>query len=297
MINGISNIRNLVRFPTFLVLALMAACSSVELANPELTYKDISLPTAPASQGWLYLRSESPELAERVFRSLLHENPQSEEALYGLAEALRHSGKLDEAEQAYEKASLYPEYTVRSLEGIGLTLLQRGDINEAQASLKVTTERYPGAWRAWLGLAKLRDRMRYWDLADDAYTAAMPFTDQPHIVINNQGISYLARGDAEGAAQLFRTALRYKADFAKAQTNLELALASQGKAPLNLRTEADPRTRARKLNNTGYIAMLQGDLARAESLLLEALETYPSYYANAEQNLHVLRTLQAKAQH
>ncbi|MDX1580540.1 MAG: hypothetical protein R3360_02840, partial [Alphaproteobacteria bacterium] len=103
-----------------------------------------------------------------------------------------------------------------------------------------------------------------------------------------------ARGRPKAAVPLFEKALAADPTYKKARTNMSLAQSALGSQPGLYSPTNDPKERARQLNNSGYVAMLQGDLEEAEGLFLEALATHPSYYASAEQNLKVLRQLQYK---
>jgi Flp pilus assembly protein TadD len=53
------------------------------------------------------------------------------------------------------------------------------------------------AWpsEAWLGLAACYDRLRRFDLADRAYKEAIRIVGPTVEILNNQGFSYMLRGD------------------------------------------------------------------------------------------------------
>jgi Tfp pilus assembly protein PilF len=56
----------------------------------------------------------------------------------------------------------------------------------------------------------------------------------------------------------------------------------------------DPVKRASKLNNAGYVAMIQGDFTGAETLFRQALASHPQFYGSAYQNLNALRSMRHK---
>ena len=56
---------------------------------------------------------------------------------------------------------------------------------------------------AWLGLAASYDRLKRFDLADRAYEEAIGLVGQTPEILNNQGFSYLLRGDHRRARALF----------------------------------------------------------------------------------------------
>jgi Flp pilus assembly protein TadD len=263
---------------------------------PEITPVDLGATEVTPKDGWNYLENGQPQIAVQVFRSLLRKDPDYAEARFGLGESLRHAGEYKEAEKAYRMIIDHRGFFIRAREGLGLTLLQSGESEAARQSLASTVSEYPEAWRAWLGLAQLRDREHAWKEADEAYYAALDGTTKPYMVYNNHGLSYLARGMPKQAIPFFERALAENPDFEKARTNLSLARAALGDQPGLLDDASDPKAKARELNNSGYVAMLQGRLDEAESLFLQALATHPSYYANAEQNLKILRQLQYKTE-
>jgi Flp pilus assembly protein TadD len=56
---------------------------------------------------------------------------------------------------------------------------------------------------AWLGLAASYDRLKRFDLADRAYEEAIGLVGHTPEILNNQGFSYLLRGDHRRARMLF----------------------------------------------------------------------------------------------
>lgn len=56
-------------------------------------------------------------------------------------------------------------------------------------------ERNPRDSEAWLGLAASYDRLKQFELADSAYDQAVGIDGQTAEILNNQGYSYLLRGD------------------------------------------------------------------------------------------------------
>jgi Flp pilus assembly protein TadD len=77
-----------------------------------------------------------------------------------------------------------------------------------------------------------------------------------------------------------------------ANANLRLALALQGRYGPALAGTAMTE-RARVMNNVGYAALLRGDLDKARSLFLGAMEADPGFFKEARRNLAYLETLEA----
>jgi len=69
-------------------------------------------------------------------------------------------------------------------------------------------ERNPRNAEAWLGLAASYDRLKQFELADGAYDQAIGIEGQTAEILNNQGYSYLLRGDLARARAKLTAAQR-----------------------------------------------------------------------------------------
>jgi Flp pilus assembly protein TadD len=65
----------------------------------------------------------------------------------------------------------------------------------AERDFRRAAELHPGDAEAWLGLAASYDRLRRFDLADRAYGQAIRIVGPTPEILNNQGYSYMLRGD------------------------------------------------------------------------------------------------------
>jgi Flp pilus assembly protein TadD len=65
----------------------------------------------------------------------------------------------------------------------------------AEKHFRRAAELHPRDAEAWLGLAASYDRLRRFDLADRAYTQAIGIVGPTTEILNNQGYSYMLRGD------------------------------------------------------------------------------------------------------
>ncbi len=95
----------------------------------------------------------------------------------------------------------------------------------AEHYFRRAAEGHPRDAEAWIGLAAAYDRLRRFDLADRAYKQAIAIMGPTAEVLNNQGFSYMLRGD-----------------YARARTKLAEARALDPKSPYiqnNLRLLAE----------------------------------------------------------
>jgi Flp pilus assembly protein TadD len=96
---------------------------------------------------------------------------------------------------------------------IGKKYFRQGSYGVAERHFRKAVELHPRDAEAWVGLAASYDRLRRFDLADRAYTNAIKIAGATPEILNNQGFSYMLRGD-----------------YARARVTL---LAAQAKDPTN----------------------------------------------------------------
>src|SRR5215469_88031 len=97
----------------------------------------------------------------------------------------------------------YPsDETVR----MGLEQFNRGNFGLSQRYFKEAVEKAPRDVTSWIGLAASYDRLRRFDLADQAYAQAVKLTGETVQILNDRGYSYLLRGDLTKARAQFRKA-------------------------------------------------------------------------------------------
>lgn len=72
---------------------------------------------------------------------------------------------------------------------------RQGSYGLAERHFRKAVELHPKQLEAWVGLAASYDRLRRFDLADRAYTQAIRLGGATPEILNNQGFSYMLRGD------------------------------------------------------------------------------------------------------
>ena len=102
----------------------------------------------------------------------------------------------------------------------------------AEKYVRRAVESHPRDAEAWLGLAAAYDRLRRFDLADRAYGQATKIVGPTVEILNNEGYSYMLRGDYKRAHQKLVAAQRKDPTNKYVQSNIALLEASyrQGKA-------------------------------------------------------------------
>jgi Flp pilus assembly protein TadD len=91
---------------------------------------------------------------------------------------------------------------------LGLQHFERGEYGLAQRYFQDAVEKTPTDVTAWIGLAASYDYIKRFDLSDRAYRMAVSLAGETSQILNNQGYSYLQRGDLKMARTKFRAANR-----------------------------------------------------------------------------------------
>jgi tetratricopeptide (TPR) repeat protein len=105
---------------------------------------------------------------------------------------------------------------------LGIELFNRGNYGLAERYFRDAVEKAPRDVTAWVGLAASYDRLARFDLADRAYTSAIKLGGETTEILNNQGYSYMLRGDLVAARTKFLKALEREPDNPMIVNNLKL---------------------------------------------------------------------------
>jgi Flp pilus assembly protein TadD len=105
---------------------------------------------------------------------------------------------------------------------LGIQRFYEGNFGLAQRYFQDAVESTPKDVTAWLGLAASYDRLGRFDLADRSYAAAVKLAGRTPSILNNEGYSYMLRGDLRKARSKFQAALRLDPNNATAINNLAL---------------------------------------------------------------------------
>jgi tetratricopeptide (TPR) repeat protein len=86
---------------------------------------------------------------------------------------------------------------------LGLEHFERGNFGLSERYCRDAVEKASGDVTAWICLAASYDRVRRFDLADKAYSAAIKRVGETVPILNNLGYSYMLRGDLVRARAKF----------------------------------------------------------------------------------------------
>ena len=137
----------------------------------------------------------------------------------------------DTAAMSYASADPSPTGSIGSSDiEKGKTHFKSGRFELAEQSFHRAAESDPKNVQAWLGLAASYDKLRTFAFADRAYDRALAIDGPTAEILNNQGYSYLLRGDIKRARETLVAAKERAPDNPYVKSNLEaLAKVSGGR--------------------------------------------------------------------
>ena len=105
---------------------------------------------------------------------------------------------------------------------LGMQRFYEGNFGLSQQYFQDAVEKTPKDATAWVGLAASYDRLGQFDLADRSYAAAAKLVGDTTNILNDEGYSYMLRGDLIKARAKFEASLRRDPGNAAATNNLAL---------------------------------------------------------------------------
>lgn len=267
-----------------------AGQAAVQATTPAQAALDPDYRALLLAHGARALEGGTYEEATSAYKRVLDAEPNNPDALYGIAETLLVSGNHGGALGYYRKLSGNEDFRARALQGEGIALLVLGDHFGSIESLKLAVANDVTLWRAWNALGRALDIQGKRDEARGYYDRALALNPDSTSVLNNRGVSHLLAGRYLEAEKDLRRAHALDRELERAQANLRIALAWQGRyaeALAGVSRINAPVT----LNNIGYIAMNRGDLNHAEAYFAQAMQMSPAFYDKADRNLKFLQEL------
>lgn len=92
----------------------------------------------------------------------------------------------------------------------------------AEQHFRRAVEKGPNDVQAWIGLAASYDKLKRFDLADRAYAQAIRLVGATPEILNNQGYSYMLRGDRQKARRTLLAAQAKDPENPYIQNNLNM---------------------------------------------------------------------------
>lgn len=234
----------------------------------------------------IMLTVADPNEAVTYFQRTAKEHPDRIDIRRGLAKSLIRADKPAQSAKVWQEVIAMPGATPDDQLGLADAQLRSNDWAGAKKTLATIPPTYETFDRYRLE-AMVADSEKQWKKADSFYETAAGMTTKPAAIYNNWGFSKLTRGDPAGAEKLFKEALTYAPTRFTFKNNLVLARASQGKYDLPV-IQMTQTERAQLLYTAGLAAIKRDDVTIGKSLLQDAIDTNPQYFAEADRALKAL---------
>ena len=105
---------------------------------------------------------------------------------------------------------------------LGKKYFRSNNFGLAEKKFRSAAEKHPNDAEAWVGLAASYDRLHRFDLADRAYAEAVRIVGPTVEILNDEGFSYMLRGDYPRAYKLLTQAKAKDPGNPYVQANLQL---------------------------------------------------------------------------
>lgn len=104
----------------------------------------------------------------------------------------------------------------------GLEQFKKGNYGLSERYFRDAVEKNPRDAPAWIGLAASYDRLARYELADRAYASAIRLDGETTEILNNQGYSYMLRGNYKAAYAKLQQAYKKEPDNPTVLNNIKL---------------------------------------------------------------------------
>lgn len=229
------------------------------------------------------------DLALYLYVQAVSLDPEDVSSLYAIGAIHQERGNMELAARAYARVVELDPGNALAQQGLGIAYFEARDLDNAAQHLHEAVSLDPTLWRAHNALGIIADMNKQYETAIENYTSAIEAQPKLASLRNNRGYSRYLSGRLDAAKQDFLAAIEIDSDYDRAWRNLGLVLAREQDydGALSAMTHAVDKHIA--LNDIGYIAMLDGNYAVAQSFLEEAVIVSPRHYQTAQDNLAELQ--------
>ena len=258
----------------------------------DLTGSLAALPVpALLERGRAHLAAGNYPLGELHFAQVLKTNPDSQEALLGIAECLRKEQKNAAARGAFEQALSNDPNATPALLGLGRVSLALGDAKTAIQYLARAKDLAPDNPEVLTELALAFEASGKETLAEPLLARVTELQPNSATAYNNKGFNFVLQKRFAEAVPPLERALQLAPSDRLVLNNLGLACAMTGQDERAFQLFERSVGKAGAYNNLGYVYMTKGDWQKAEQAFNQAMTTDPKFYTRAKQNLDDLAQL------
>jgi tetratricopeptide (TPR) repeat protein len=303
MMNKIKKLTKLI-FLIILSQSLLTACNPGNIKDSERTDSEQQteeiLQSAGVSVGSVddaiskaekAVQSGKMELAQLYYIKAYDLEPANVRVLQKMADLYANLKKFDLAEVSLKLILQQQPGDLKATEQYGLLLIKLKKYADAEKNLtQVVTKQQ--SWSAHNGLGIIATLQGDHLKAENFFRKADSISPNSPELLNNIGFALYSADKLTEAAHYYLKALQINPGFKKAIYNyalLQARLSNYEEAHTAFVKVSSP---AEASNNTGYIAMMNGDYSEANNYLQEAINVSPKFYKKANDNLQRLEMLE-----
>jgi Flp pilus assembly protein TadD len=168
---------------------------------------------------------------------------------------------------------------------MGLSLLKQKQFEAAEEYLQKAVNADPVLWRSWNALGVIYDLKQQYGQSAKYYSKASGILPDSPSVANNYGYSLMMSQAYSEAEMKFRKGLEINPKDVRLRNNLGICLAWQSRYDESITEMSRIMSVWSAHNNVGYIAMLNGDYAKARAYFGSSLKLSPTYNVQAANNI------------
>jgi tetratricopeptide (TPR) repeat protein len=235
------------------------------------------------SYGSVFFQRGYYEQAGAAFDRVLHDNPDSAEALYGLGSVYLNQQKTAEARESFERATKlhasYPDTLANAWNNLGLLSAREGRTEEAIGYFDQALRLSPDHVVALENLGSAYRQLKHWDDARKAFERALAVSPNDPEANYGLGMVFAQTDDTARALEHLQRALQSRPSYPEALNNLGI---------LYLRTQRRDEAVAKfeecigvapefdqSYLNLARVYVLESAPDKARAVLLELLKRHP----------------------
>jgi len=244
--------------------------------------------------GDAHLQQGDFQTAKVQYEKVLQASPEHIPARYKLAVIYLEKGSPQDAYNQFHQILDYDLNFAPAYEGMGRALLKMERDQEAEQEFQAALLYDSEMWTSKNYLGIVADRRHDHKEAIHLYEVALQKKSDDPSILNNLGMAYYLDNQYEEAVRTFQRAIQVGGSNDKISNNLGLALTKLGHYDLAYDAYARGMDPAKAYNNLGVAFLEAGKFARASRCFEKAIETQPTFYEKANENLSLSNRMLSK---
>ncbi len=225
------------------------------------------------------------QMAKVQYEKVLQRQPEQIAPRYKLAVIYLEKGSAQSAYDQFHKILNYELNFAPAYEGMGRALLRMEKDVEAEQEFQAALLYDSELWTSTNYLGIVADRRHAHKDAIHMYKVALEKKTNHPAILNNLGMAYYLDQQYEQAVETFQQAVQTGGNYKKIANNLGMALTKLGHFDLAFDAYSRGMDAAKAYNNIGVAFLENGNFAKASRCFEKALETQPTFYEKAKENL------------